>query len=163
MSSCALLKLGCTMEPQSNCAVFSFSACQLRLQVGPWEPDVRTERHSPSGCVPRGNRWIDWRLTGLRGRREEGSPHIHPTPWTALRPGSPLFSSRIGAILAPFMWALIPFSSTQAPLGISFLAQTFTMFFFFFPHLVLPDTEGFWFFKVYFKALERETSCREAK
>lgn len=100
--------------------------------------------HSPSWCVPRGNRWTDWRLIGLRGHREEDSPHIHPNPWTALRSGSPLFSSRIGAILAPFMWALIPFSSTQAPLGISFLAQTFTMgFFFFFPTLFFQTLKGF--------------------
>lgn len=61
------------------------------------------ERHSPSRCVQCVNCWTYWRLLSLRGHRKEHSPHIHPTPWIALWSGSLLFSSRIDAILAPFM------------------------------------------------------------
>lgn len=35
------------MEPQSNCAVFSFSVYQLQLQVEPWEPDMKMNGTHP--------------------------------------------------------------------------------------------------------------------
>lgn len=129
------------MEPQSNCAVFSFSVCQLRLQVGPWEPDMKMHSTHPppmcTACKP-----LDcWPLISLRGHREEDSPHIHPTPWIALRSGSLLLSSRIDAILAPFM-SSDPLLQHTGSLGDFFFSTNFHHGFFF-PTLFFQTLKGF--------------------
>lgn len=118
---CSIVCSGCTCTA-SSCRPFMVTGMAVRTKH-------EDKRHLRAPSVHQVKYWTYWQFTNLWGNQEVDRPHILPSPWISLQSGSPLFWTHIDAILAP-IWALISFPSTQAPFGISFLAQAFTMSFF---------------------------------